>query len=212
MDNYTIVLFKNKKKKRIIKKFKTKENALNFYNKEIEQNKKIFFGVETENGKSCSYELGLITKTKNHNPLFIRDSMGRSIEMKMEDSDYTILKMNPYKKEEMIYDVKKSKRINFLTFLRIYLPKVGTKLVSKINNKIVIQNDENLHIFSLKCDSDSDRFIDVLNDYMISEKRFDTIIVKDFSKEQKKYLYNLLETNGFSKSIFYRKFTTYKRE
>ena len=76
MDNFTIVLFKNKVKKKIIKKFKTKVNATKFYKTLIEENKKVFFGVETENGKQCKYEIALVSKTLDSNPYFIRDEFG----------------------------------------------------------------------------------------------------------------------------------------
>ena len=40
--NYIVVLFKNKSKKKIINKFKTKERAVAFYKKLIEENDVIF--------------------------------------------------------------------------------------------------------------------------------------------------------------------------
>jgi hypothetical protein len=67
MDNFTIVLFKNKVKKRIIKKFKTKARATKFYKDLIDENKKVFFGVETENGKQCKYEIALVSRMVDSN-------------------------------------------------------------------------------------------------------------------------------------------------
>ena len=61
--NYIIVLFKNKSKKKIINKFKTKERAIEFYKKMIEGND-VIFDCQTENGKSCFFELGLLEKTQ----------------------------------------------------------------------------------------------------------------------------------------------------
>jgi hypothetical protein len=40
----------------------------------------------------------------------------------------------------------------------------------------------------------------------------DCILVKDTSKQQKKYLYDVLESKGIDKSSLYRRFTTYIRE
>lgn len=211
MDNFTIVLFKNKTKKKIIKKFKTKQNAKKYYDKLINENKQVIFGVETENGKSCVFELGLVSKNENFNSYFIRDEFGRSIKIELDDSNFSIVELHPYKKEELIYDIKNSKRINFTKFIKTYLPKVGVKLLSKLNNKIIVQKDSDVDLFSLKSEDDSDRFIDEISSYMIKENRIDTIIVKDSSSVQKKYLYDLLNENGFPKSILYRRFTTYKR-
>ena len=95
--------------------------------------------------------------------------------------------------------------------MKHYLPKSGIKLVSKINNKIVIQNDSEINLFSLKTEGDSNRLMDSLSNYFLSKGRIDCILVKDSSKEQKKYLYGLLNDAGYDKSVLYRRFTTYKR-
>jgi hypothetical protein len=212
MDNFTIVIFKNKTKKRIIKKFKTYENAKKVYQKILEDNKSVLFGVETENGKKCKYEIALVSKNKNDKPLYVKDDFGRQVKIDLDSTEYSIIDINQYKKEESIYDIKKSKRIKISTFLRQYLPKIGVKLVSKLNHKISVQNESDITLFSLKSDLDCDRFIDSMSSYFMENGRIDTIFVKDTSVSQKKYLYDLLESNGYSKSILYRRFTTYTRE
>jgi hypothetical protein len=52
--SYLIVLFKNKERKKIIKSFKTYDNAKKFYDNKILGNKDIRFNTLFENGKSCS--------------------------------------------------------------------------------------------------------------------------------------------------------------
>lgn len=212
MDNYTIVLFKNKVKKRIIKKFKTFNNAKNFFDKLKEENKSVIFDVKTENGRSCNYEIALVSKKTNNAPLYVRDDFGRQVKIEIEDPEFSIIHISPFKKEEHIFDIKNSKRISVSTFLRKYLPKVGVKLVSKINHKISVQHDSQIDLFSLKSEEDCDRFIDVMSTHFMDEGRIDTIWVKDTSMDQKKYLYNILESQGYPKSILYRRFTTFNRE
>jgi hypothetical protein len=75
-----------------------------------------------------------------------------------------------------------------------------------------VQSDDQINLFSLKNEYDCNRFIDSLSNYLMVNGRIDTILVKDSSLSQKKYLYDLLESNGYSKSILYRKFTTFTRE
>ena len=96
-----------------------------------------------------------------------------------------------------------------LSFIRKYIQKDGVKLVSKLNNKIIVQNDDSINIFSLKSESESKRFLTILEDYMLKNKRLDCIIVSDDSTPQKKYLYSLLESKGISKLILYKKSTTF---
>jgi hypothetical protein len=205
---YLIVLFKNKERKKIIKKFKTYERAKNFFNKKIGE--KVIFDKRVENGKDCYFELGLLEEnSQNFESVFIKDDMGRQIRVELEDSDYKIISISKYKVEDLIFDVSKNKRISFDVFYRTYLPRNGVKLVSKINNKIIIQEDDKINLFSLKCDKESDRFFSILNEELMLRKRFDCILVPDSSKAQKKYLYELLESKGISKSILYRRSTTF---
>jgi len=209
--NYIIVLFKNKEKKKIIKKFITKDRATTFFDDKI--NNSPIFGKMVENGELCSFELGLLESVRvNKNyTYFAKDEFGRQNRIQLDSPDYNIIKINSYSVEELIYDLQKNKKITITQFNRLYLPKGSVKLISKLNNKVIVQNENNFNIFSLKTEFDCDRFLDVLENYMISNGRIDSIIVKDSSSDQKKYLYDLLSKNGFSKSSLYRKSTKFKK-
>jgi hypothetical protein len=206
---YLIVLFKNKERKKIIKKFKTLDRAKKFYESKINDNG-IYFDKKVENGKNCNFELALVeTDPDEFENYFIKDDLGRQVKVETDDSRYKIMKISNYKIEDFIYDIQKNKRLNFITFIRNYIPREGIKLVSKLNNKVVIQNDENFFLFSLKSEDESKRFLTVLEDYMLSNNRMDCIIVSDDSNRQKKYLYELLSSKGISKSMLYKKSTTF---
>jgi hypothetical protein len=206
---YLIVLFKNKERKKIIKKFKTLDRAKKFYESKINDNG-IHFDKKVENGKNCNFELALVeTDPDEFENYFIKDDLGRQVKVETDDSRYKIIKISNHKIEDFIYDIQKNKRLNFITFIRNYIPREGIKLVSKLNNKVVIQNDENFFLFSLKSENESKRFLTVLEDYMLSNNRMDCIIVSDDSNRQKKYLYELLNSKGISKSMLYKKSTTF---
>jgi hypothetical protein len=208
--NYLVVLFKNKQRKKILKKFKTKQKANEYFNSLIDTN--IIFDKRVENGLSCSFELGLLEKdSKEFDLYFVKDSLGRQVKVDIDDPDYKLIQVLDYKVEEFIYDINNKTKIDFTKFVKKYLPKTGIKLVSKLNHKIVIQNDDDINLFSLKSELDCERFLNTLNDFLFSQKRSDCIIVPDSSKQQKKYLYSLLETKGFSKSVLYKKSTTFFR-
>ena len=93
----------------------------------------------------------------------------------------------------------------------LYLILNVKKLISKLNNKIVVQNDDNVLIFTLKNDSDSERFIDTMSNYFIENKKTDCILVKDTSIIQRKYLYDLLTQKGFPKNYLFRHSTTHPK-
>jgi hypothetical protein len=206
---YLIVLFKNKERKKIIKKFKTHQRAKEFFDNQIKNNK-VVFEKGVENGKSCSFEIGLLERdSTNFDSYFIKDSLGRQIKVDIDDPDYKVLQISNYSVEEFIYDISKNKKISIDKFISEYLKRGSIKLISKLNNKIVVQDDDKFSLFSLKSDDDCFRFTQVLQKYLAEKNRIDCIIVLDSSLPQKKYLYSLLESRGISKSILYKKSTTF---
>jgi hypothetical protein len=208
--NYLIVLFKNKVKKKIIKKFKTSNRANNFYESLLSESNDVIFNKEYENGVQVNYEIAILEKTSGtFLPVFLKDELGRNIKVKLEDSDFSIKKINPYYVEELILDITLNKKINSLEFIKLYLDCPGLKLLSKLNNKIVIQNDNTINLFTLKNDYDSSRFIDVISEIFMDQQRLDGMFVKDYSNAQRKYLYNILIENGYSKNYLQRQSTTH---
>jgi len=209
MVNYLVVLFKDKKKKKIINKFVTFSRAKQFYDKLLEQSNEVIFNIEVENGVDCKYELGIIEMGTNQlSPVYITDEFGRHTKVKLDSSEMSLIQITPFKKEEKIYDINKKKKITISQFIKTYLKGDGLKLVSSLNNKIVVQEDEKINLFTLKSESESSRFIDCLSSHFFKIKRGDCLFVKDHSSAQRKYLLNLLESYGVDKKILYRKFTT----
>jgi hypothetical protein len=209
MENYMVVLFKNKKKKKIIKKFITFSRAKQFYDKLIKESNEVLFEVKVESGSECRYEVGIVEmSSKQLIPVYMTDEYGRNIKVKLDEDGMTLFKIEPYKKEETIYDIREQKKIKTQTFIKKYLKGDGLKMISVLNNKIVLQEDEKIHLFTLKSESESSRFVDSISSYFFKIKRGDCLFVKDYSTAQRKSLYALLESAGIDKKILYRKFTT----
>jgi hypothetical protein len=204
------VLFKNKKRKRIIKKFVTLSRAKNLYKELINESKDVIFEVLVENGKECKFELGLVENRTNQSaPVYMTDEYGRSVKVKLEEDGMSLLEITPYREEELIYDVQNKIKITSQELIKKYFKGDGLKMLSVLNNKAILQKDEETYLFSLKNESECSRFVDCLSSYFFKTKRGDCLFVKDYSSAQRKYLYNLLESNGFDKKVLYRKFTTY---
>jgi hypothetical protein len=210
---YLIVLFKNKKRKKILNKFKTLERANKYFNDTLKTSNNVLFSKSFENGKPCKYEIGFLESgSTDFNLYFVKDELGRQIKVDIDDPDYRLTKIVDYNIEELLYDVDEKNKISFGGFIKKYLTSSGIKLISKLNNKVAIQNDDKVNLVSLKSIDECSRFIDVLEDYLIKNGRLDCILVKDTSKQQKKYLYTILESKGIDKSFLYRRFTTFTRE
>jgi hypothetical protein len=209
MVNYLVVLFKNKRRKRIIKKFVTLKKTKPFYNNLIENSNNVIFPVEIEGGKECKYELGIVEMSaKQLVPIYMTDEFGRSVKVKLDESDMTLFEISPFKKEELIHDNQSNKKITSQELIRKYIKGSSLKMVYCLNNRIVIQEDEVINLFTTKTESESVRLIDCLSTFFFKTKRTDCLFIKDTSTPQKKYLFNLLESKGISRKILYRKFTS----
>ena len=212
MAQYMIVIFKNKLRKKIVKKFQKGKSAKKFFDNLIKENSEIIFPTVFVNGGDSDYEIALLEKNSNKLiPTYITDDFGRSKKVKLEDSNYTILEIKNYKIPERIFDLTKKSKITIDYFLSRYMPKTTMKVMSVLNNKIILQNDDHISIFSLKSESESLRFLNCISQYFFKEKRGDCIFVSDTSSPQRKYLLSYLESKGFDKKMLYRKFTTHPR-
>jgi hypothetical protein len=208
--NYIVVIFKNRKKQKILKKFITLERVNQYYKNLEKKSREVIFEKRYENGYPCDFQLGLLKYGKGGtSSIFMQDYLGRNIKVEFEDPEYELIKMIDYRVEELIYDCQQNKRISVDNFIKSYLTKPGMKMISKINNRIVVQFDEKFKLFSLKTDSDAERFVSELSNDFMSKGKMDCIFVQDWTFEQKKYLYDFLEANGISKRVLYRHSTTF---
>jgi hypothetical protein len=209
-DNYTIILFKNKVRYKIFKKFITFKKADKYYNGLLKINQDVFFGVETECAKPVEFELALVEKySKKIVPLFKTDPLGRNIPVKSDNDEFTIIKLEPYKLPEKIFHIDSKLRMDCNDIVKKFLRGDGLKMISKLNNKIIIQDEDKFNLFSLKTDSDAVRFIDNLQNKLLSSGKNNCLFVKDTDISQKKYLYKILEEKGYNKKMLYRTTTTH---
>jgi hypothetical protein len=212
MDNYIIVLFKNKKKKKIIKGYKSYKRAFDKF-KSISKQPEIWFDVKYENAEKCKFEIALLSNKEPYQiPLFQEDELGRNEEVFISsETDYTIREIKPYKIEEKIYDWQKDERISFDELIKKYCIKKEMKSISTLHNKLVIQNNENFYLFSLKNIDDSHRLLETMESYYRETSRGDAIFVKDVSTAQRKWMYDILIKKGFDKQKLYRQTTTFSK-
>ena len=208
--NFQVILFKNNKKKKIFKSFVTKKKAEEFFNKKIKVSNSVGFSVEYENAKKVSYKLLLTSNLFDNefSSIYYKDYLGRtiSVDIKIQEDMY-IQKIEDFRIEDYIYDLNKNLKISIQDFHKNYLKNKEFYILSKINNKLVVQKDEDFKLFSFKNESDVERFIESL---MTITNNF--MFVSDVSSPQKKYIYKILQENGFSKQMLYRKFTTHPKQ
>jgi len=211
-DVFQIILFKNNKKKKIFKSFKTKKNANSYFESKMKKSNRVKFKTLVENGVDVDMRLAIVSNTSNndYSQIYYTDELGRQIIVNPKiDENLYIQKISQYNEEELIYDIKENKKIDIDFFIKKYLSEKELYMLSKLNNKLIVQKNENIQLFSFKNENDVGRFVDSLTNSM---DKINFIYVSDISSAQKKYLYKLLEEIGFDKQMLYRKSTTHPKQ
>ena len=114
IQNYVLVLFKNKKKRKIIKRYYTEKNAKKQFDTLIKKNSEIIFEKKIENTDEVVFHLGLLTnKIKTQNTLVLIDDLGRNEIAKLDDKNYVFIDIKNYNIEEKLYDYQKKTKITF---------------------------------------------------------------------------------------------------
>ena len=213
IQNYVLVLFKNKKKRKIIKRYYTEKNAKKQFDTLIKKNSEIIFEKKIENTDEVVFHLGLLTnKIKTQNTLVLIDDLGRNEIAKLDDKNYVFIDIKNYNIEEKLYDYQKKTKITFNGFIKFYCKNTNLKNIFSINNKVCVQEDENIFLFSFKNINESNRFLNLLESFFFNNNRNDSIFVRDVSITQRKWIYDMLEKHGFNKKNLYRQKTTFLKK
>lgn len=206
---YFIVLFCNKKRVRTLYKCMTKNTVYNYWHEFKTQKKPPF--VKLQGGKrkrKLNYELGLIfPNNKWAKPTYIRDELGRLVELEMSDKRYRIKEIIPYWNEELIYDFESKKRIHYNEMMDIILKVEDIAQIFKLNNKLFLQVEDNIRLFSNKNISDADRLFEIVKEDLNKKKRGNFIFVKDISTTQRSHLYEMLEAKGYKREELIRHYS-----
>ena len=205
-NKYKIVLFRNGERNKVFFSSNSKKSILKKYSKLIEEKKPKFI-TEYISRKKVMFELGLVTLLETEEEVYSKDELGRVKKVGLGESEYNILKMVPYWKEELIYDHTTKSKIKLVSLLEGYLTDTNFKQIFTLNNKLVIQHDNIFNLFSLKTVPDCLRLLAVIELNFMDTGRFDCLLVSDNSTVQRKQLYDLLEKQGFSREFLRKQYT-----
>jgi len=205
-NKYKIVLFRNGERNKVFFSSNSKKSILKKYSQLIEEKKPKFI-TEYISRKKVMFELGVVTLLETEKEVYSKDELGRVKKVELGDSEYNILKMVPYWKEELIYDHTTKSKIKFNSLLNDYLSDSKFKQIFTLHNKLIIQNEDVFNVFSLKTVQDCLRLLTVIELNFIDNGRFDCLLVSDNSTVQRKQLYDLLENYGFSRKFLRKQYT-----
>jgi hypothetical protein len=205
-NKYKIVLFRNGERVKCFFSSNRLDSVQNKYNELISEKKPKFI-VEYLSRKKVRFELGIVTTEDVGDDIYLKDDMGRTKTVGVSGDEYNMLKLIPYWREEFIYNHQTQSKVSYCEVIDTYLPKDGFKQVFTINNKLVIQNDNEFKMFSLKTVSDAARLIDLIEFDLLDEIRVDCLFVRDTNTVQRKQLYTLLEGAGYERAFLRKQYT-----
>jgi hypothetical protein len=206
---YFIVLFCNKKRVKILYRCMKKTTIYEYWREFKTQKKPPFIKLRgNKRNLELTYELSLIfpnnrwaTKT------FVKDSLGRNVEAKIENDKFRIKEIIPYWEEELIYDFQKKKRIRYHEMIDQILPIKDVAQIFTLNNKMFVQVENDVMMFGNKNIFDTERLFEIVKEDLLKRKIGNFIFVKDITTHQRKQLYNLLESKGYKRSELFRHYS-----
>ncbi len=207
---YSIVLFCNKKRVKVMYTC-MKRTTIYEYWREFKTEKTPPFikkQVAKRNNDELIYELALIFPNNRWatNP-WVKDSLGRNIEAKIEDDKFRIKEIIPYWAEELIYDFQVKKRVRYHEVMEKILPITDIAQIFTLNNKIFVQIENDVTLYGNKNLKDTERLFEIIKDDLLSRKRTNFLFIKDVSTVQRKILYKILEGKGYNRRQLFKHYS-----
>ena len=204
---YHIILFNNKRKKKILFSSNLRKTVTQKY-KQLKKKTSLIFPLKILNREECYFEIALVEKKAgSESGKLVKDEVGRWTRNVIKNQDYQLIEICDHMVEGTLYDHQTKKRVVVQEILSTYLPKVEMTQLFSLNNKIVIQKEDDFSLFSLKTVSESKRFMECISTYFSINGITNCLLVTDFSTIQRKQLYTILENKGFKKSLLYKHYT-----
>jgi hypothetical protein len=154
------------------------------------------------------FELGLVfPNTRWVNKTYVKDSLGRNQEAKIEGGEFRIKEMIPYWKEELIYDFQTKKRIRYHEMMGQIDRITDLSHIFTLNKNLFVQIENDIKLFGNKNISDSERLFELVKTDLLKRKKGNFLFVKDVTTHQRKLLYELLESKGYKRTELFRHYS-----
>lgn len=191
---YKIVLYNSGNRIKLMEVFDKYGDAIRKYNQLLEENQVFFPKQYMWNGVKSDYELVLTGPKESKKIEHVRDEYGKLIEI-VPKGDFIIKQINTYEVEELITHKNTGDKHNFRSFTKSFLISSLTKIVTSLNNKLVIEyfENENVDLFIVKNNEDSIRLNNLIKEFSYSNKLTNFIFFDDPNKDNKIRLYDKIE-------------------
>lgn len=206
---YYIILFCNRKKKRALYKSAKRATITEYWLKLKSLTPPPYIKL-TSGRKRIKINLELVLiypKTRWSTKTYVRDTLGRTIEAKINDEKQRIKEIIPYWEEELIYDFQLKKRIRYQEMIEQFLNINEISQLFTLNKNLFVQSENDVKMFGNKNIEDSNRLFDIIKNDLINHKKRNFLFVKDITTYQRIQLYDLLESKGFKRSELVRHYS-----
>ena len=206
---YFIVLFCNKKRIKILYRCQKLTTIYEYWREYKTERQPRFLKMQGGKRKQEQlFELALIFPNSRWvKSTYVKDSLGRLIEAKMEDEKLRIKEIIPYWKEELIYDFQTKKRIRYHEMLASIMEISEIGQIFTLNNKLFVQVENDIKLYGNKNIMDAERLFGLVREDLLKKKKGNFIFVKDVTTAQRKLLYTLLESKGFKRTELFRHYS-----
>lgn len=191
---YNIILYNSGKRIKLFKSFEKYGEAIRNYNQLLEENQVFFPKKNMWNGVKSDYELVLTGPKESKKIEYVRDDFGKLITI-VPKGDFIIKQINIYEIEETFIHKNTGDKYNFKSLTKKFLVNSSTKIITSLNNKLVIEyfENENIDLFILKNNDDSIRLNKLIKDFSIANKQSNYMFFEEPNYENKLRLYDKLE-------------------
>ena len=207
---YSIVLFCNKKRVSVLYSCMKRTTVYEYWREFKTQVRPRYTKQQTgkRNNNELLFELALIFPNNRWaTAIWVKDSLGRNQEAKIDNDKFRIKEIIPYWKEELIYDFNSKKRIRYHQMLEYILSITDITQIFTLNKNLFIQTDNDVRLYGNKNKQDAERLIELIREDIVSKKRGNFFFVKDITTHQRSLLYKLLESKGFNKNDLFRHYS-----
>ncbi len=208
-DFFYIILYKNRKKQRILHKSEDKNLIMKYWKRYDKPKEALFERVhQGKRHKIVKYEVALLFPyRKNGKTVYVRDELGRNVEAPLEDYSHQIRDIRPFHEEETIFDFQTRKRIKAKKLIKHLSEVSEISQIFKLNNKLFLQIDDYLEMYGNKNVDDCSRLFEVVRGELLSMGKSNFIFVRDISTTQRSNLYQLLENMGYNRKELFRHYS-----
>ena len=207
---YFIVLFCNQKRVKILHRSMKRTTAYEYWREFKTQQVPPFLKQQGGERKKNElvFELALVFPNNRWaTATYVRDSLGRNIEAKIENDKFRIKEILPYWQEELIYDLQTKKRIRYHEMVDKILPITEITQIFTLNKNLFVQIEDDVKMYGNKNLNDADRLFELLKQDLLKKKKTNFMFVKDITTYQRKQLYKLLESKGFNRRELFRHYS-----